>query len=64
NPCHHGTCQNHVNSYTCACHVGYTGYNCDTDIDECQSSPCQHGTCEDLVNSYKCTCNVGYTGYD
>ena len=33
-------------SYTCVCPKGYTGYNCETDVDECASTPCLHGaTC-------------------
>ena len=29
-PCVHGTCQDHLNSYTCTCSHGYTGTDCDT----------------------------------
>ena len=32
-----------VNSYSCQCQQGYTGYDCNVEIDECQSSPCVHG---------------------
>ena len=32
-----------VNGYTCQCQQGYTGYDCNVEIDECQSSPCVHG---------------------
>ena len=29
-PCNiHGTCQNVLNGYVCACNHGYTGYTCD-----------------------------------
>lgn len=32
--------------YVCFCHVGYTGINCDIDIDECDAEPCHNnGTC-------------------
>lgn len=32
--------------YVCFCNVGYTGINCDIDIDECDAEPCQNnGTC-------------------
>ena len=57
-------CSNHGNctstptgSYTCACLPGYTGFRCETDINECASSPCQNGgSCNDLVNGYNCSC--------
>jgi len=40
-------------SYRCHCPAGYTGYNCETDIDECASTPCLHGaTCTQGVYSY------------
>ncbi|XP_019635893.1 PREDICTED: von Willebrand factor D and EGF domain-containing protein-like [Branchiostoma belcheri] len=48
--------------YACVC-PGYTGDECETEIDECQSDPCVNGgTCVDLVNGYNCTCTEEYTG--
>ena len=44
-----GVCVDYVNSYTCQCQAGYTGYDCEVEIDECQSSPCvrgKHVVCE------------------
>jgi len=35
--------QDGVNSYTCTCQPGYTGNNCQTNIDECASRPCLNG---------------------
>ena len=32
-----------VNSYTCICHPGYVGKDCDINYNDCQSSPCLHG---------------------
>ena len=35
NPCaHKGTCIDGVNSFTCLCVEGYSGYNCDTGIED------------------------------
>ena len=58
-----GVCQDGVNEYSCACVAGYTGSNCETDIDECASNPCQHGgTCASGLDFFNCTCVAGYTG--
>ncbi|XP_038593172.1 protein eyes shut homolog [Micropterus salmoides] len=49
--------------YTCKCPLGFTGANCETDINECDSSPCQHnGTCSDLLGHYECQCPTGFLG--
>lgn len=60
-PCVHGNCTDHVNIYTCECHPGFTGVNCDTDINDCQ---CVHGNCtlSNDVNKYNCVCQSGFTG--
>ncbi|HSS78396.1 MAG TPA: calcium-binding EGF-like domain-containing protein, partial [Thermoanaerobaculia bacterium] len=39
NPCVHGTCQPSGSSYTCTCQSGWTGTNCDQDINECVTVP-------------------------
>jgi len=46
-----------VDSYTCTCRTGYTGLNCETMIDYCQSSPCQNsGRCLSYAGGYTCVC--------
>ncbi|XP_066294600.1 fibropellin-1-like [Branchiostoma lanceolatum] len=63
-PCMNGaTCQNEGYGYNCSCVTGYTGNNCEVNIDECASSPCVNGgRCIDGVNSYTCQCPAGTTG--
>ena len=42
---------------------GFTGMNCEQDVDDCASSPCLNGArCEDQLNNYTCHCLPGYTG--
>ncbi|XP_077331578.1 neurocan core protein isoform X1 [Lithobates pipiens] len=63
-PClHMGTCQSNGSTYSCVCHKGYTGENCEIDIDECLSNPCQNGgTCIDEIDSFLCLCLPSYGG--
>jgi hypothetical protein len=64
NPCQNGaTCTNGTSGYTCACLPGWTGINCDVNIDDCAGHPCLNGgTCTDGANAYTCACPAGYTG--
>ena len=35
-----------MNGYMCSCNIGYTGTNCDQNIDDCSPNSCQNGgTC-------------------
>ncbi|KRY18790.1 Neurogenic locus Notch protein [Trichinella patagoniensis] len=78
NPCRHGaTCHNKADSgalitggsglhsgYTCACRPGYTGVNCEQNVDECvQLKPCLNGAkCTDESQGFRCHCPPGFVG--
>ncbi|XP_072018497.1 uncharacterized protein [Amphiura filiformis] len=62
-PCQNGgSCIDQVNNYTCSCLSGWTGINCEADIDECTSGPCVYGMCDNNVNQYSCNCEPGWQG--
>ena len=63
-PClNNGTCINLEGSYRCNCPPGFTGINCESDVDECLSAPCKFGgTCVNTVGSYFCQCPPGRSG--
>ncbi len=45
------------NGYVCICSAGYSGNNCQTDINECGSDPCANGgACTDLVDVVSLIC--------
>eukprot|EP01049_Picozoa_sp_SAG25_P000368 SAG25_NODE_12_length_28061_cov_181.931795_16_plen_5330_part_01 len=57
--------------YKCTCGDGWTGHNCEVDINECSSNPCKNGAvCSDstndpqrvAMNKYLCTCAEGFMG--
>ncbi|KAH3796462.1 hypothetical protein DPMN_150030, partial [Dreissena polymorpha] len=40
-PCRNGaTCVDGIKNYTCQCHPGYEGRNCEVDFNECVATPC------------------------
>lgn len=41
---------------------GYTGHNCETNIDNCFPGACINSTCVDGDDTYSCLCYDGYTG--
>ena len=44
NPCLNGAvCNEGANGYTCTCATGFTGTNCETNIDDCAAAPCVNG---------------------
>ena len=71
NPCGHltpckngGTCSTgDPNQYSCACSSGYTGTDCEEDIDECKMSPCANqATC--IVSDHNTSTQKGLSGYE
>ncbi len=61
------TCQaDNFGNYTCLCSTGYTGLDCQIEINECESIPCQNGgTCKETEpGSYECKCLPGFTGFN
>jgi Notch-like protein len=44
-----------LDQYTCKCVTGWAGENCETDVDECDSSPCPvEMDCVDGMDSWTC----------
>lgn len=47
----------------CVCTSGFTGINCDTQINYCDLNTCKNGaTCLPLVGGCQCICPCGTTG--
>ncbi|CAC5388161.1 JAG2 [Mytilus coruscus] len=63
-PCkNNGTCVDTGKAFICACMSGYTGVDCETEIDECSSNPCKNGgRCVNDINKFSCSCLQNYTG--
>ncbi|XP_057312306.1 fibropellin-3-like [Hydractinia symbiolongicarpus] len=63
-PCKNGgQCEGFVGKYTCKCGKGFTGKNCETNIDDCKNNPCiNNAKCIDNVNGYTCKCAAGFKG--
>nr|XP_039261757.1 uncharacterized protein LOC120337916 [Styela clava] len=64
-PCQHdGICESVVGTeYICDCMCGYTGKNCEIDINECENNPCTNGgICVNQICNFRCECPQGYVG--
>ncbi|XP_064644022.1 uncharacterized protein LOC135497923 isoform X2 [Lineus longissimus] len=64
-PCQNGatyTCTFATPFYKCQCTSGYTGTNCEIEINECMTEPCKNkGQCKnDPPGSYTCYCPKGF----
>ena len=56
-PAGQGVCSNSLTApdgFICTCVAGYTGTNCDVNIDDCADSPCgDWGQCVDEIDGYE-----------
>ncbi|CAB3400271.1 unnamed protein product [Caenorhabditis bovis] len=57
------TCVDLWNRRKCICADGFTGENCEVNINECKYIDCgNHGYCTDGIDGATCNCNEGYSG--
>lgn len=64
NPClNNGKCVDRVGSYECVCEDGWTGQNCEKQIEMCSVATCKNdASCINLFQDYFCVCPKGTDG--
>lgn len=55
-------CNNTAGGYACACLAGWTGRDCELNVDDCIGQCLNGATCIDLVDDFHCACAAGYAG--
>lgn len=56
-------CINTNGSFYCKCDYGWTGDDCNENIDDCENDACFNGaTCIDGIGNFSCQCTPGRTG--
>ena len=55
--------ENFQGSRCSECALGFTGSQCELNIDDCVGIDCSgQGQCVDGINSFSCNCDLGFTG--
>ncbi|KAF1746962.1 hypothetical protein GCK72_023420 [Caenorhabditis remanei] len=58
-----GICNDIWNKRKCTCPAGFTGENCEENVNDCKYMDCgKNGYCLDGIDEAKCVCNNGFTG--
>ncbi|XP_047034069.1 protein serrate [Helicoverpa zea] len=55
-------CNNTSGGYSCTCLAGWTGRDCEANVDDCTGQCLNGATCIDLVDDFHCACAAGYAG--
>lgn len=63
-PCQNGAiCVDRLAEYACACSTGFTGANCEEEVQQCEDSPCSNGAlCLMEEGAPVCYCVPDYHG--
>lgn len=63
-PClNNGKCVDRIGSYECVCEDGWTGQNCEKEVEMCSVATCKNdANCINLFQDYFCVCPKGTDG--